>query len=62
MIVGAEKPHNLPYASWRPGKGRGVIQPESKARKAGGVNFSLRAGKDETSCPNSSSETEGKWR
>lgn len=65
MIVEAEKPHNLAYASWRPGKGRGVIQLDSKvwrARKAGGVNFSSRAGKDETRCPSSSSEAGEKWR
>lgn len=38
MTVGAEKSHDLPTASWRPGKADGVIQSEPEGPRTRGSN------------------------
>lgn len=39
VIVGAEKSHHLPFASWRARGARGIIQSESKGLKIKSANI-----------------------
>lgn len=53
MAMEAEKPHDLPSASYKPRRECGVIQPEPRGlrtRGTYGVNPSVWAGEDEVSC------------
>lgn len=55
-VIEAEKSHDLPSTSWRPGKIGGIIQSETSAlrtRGANGVHPSPRTGEDEMSFPSS---------
>lgn len=59
----AEKPHDLPSASYKPRKECGVIQPEPRGlrtRGTYGVNPSVWAGEEEVSCPSSTVRQEEK--
>lgn len=56
MATEAEKPHDLPSASYEPREDGGVIQPESgglRTRGTYGVNPSVWVGEDEMRYPNS---------
>lgn len=63
VTVEAEKSHDLPPASWRPGEASDVIQSESKGlriRGANDVNPSPRAWEVEMGCPHSAVRQEKK--
>ena len=62
VLMETDKSHDLPSASWRPRKARGLIQSKSKGlrtRRADDTNPKLRT-EDKVRCPRSSREAGGK--
>lgn len=55
-VLEAEKPYNLPSASWRPGRRRGIVPSESGGLNTteADINLSLRTGENEPRCSSSS--------